>query len=401
MSAQPRAWLAWMPWSITVLLAMTALLLPPNRSVIRDSVDDGWTFFLLLLLQALTFSTVGLVLARARPDNAVSWLFAFVGVSVGVYMVAERYQYFALVVRPGLPFGEFAAWLQSWTFVPALGVIVTLLPQLFPTGRPLSRRWYPALVLAAVGSLGLALADALKPGKLDQSSITNPYGIDPGTYATLEAVAPGLYVVAAMAGFVCLLVRWRRAQREERQQLKWFAYFAVFLPLFVLSNVVVEIFGLQDTPVETLPLVLAFGAFLGLPIAVAVSILRYRLYDIDLVINRTLVYAILTTALAATYLGLVLAFRLVLDPLTGQSDLAVAASTLAVAALFRPLRGRVQSVVDRRFFRSRYDAARTLDDFGARLRHEVDLEQLGADLRAVVHDTVGPTHVSLWIRETP
>ncbi len=401
MSARPRAWLPWLPWAVTVLFVSTALLLPPNRSVIEDSLDDGWVFFLLLLLQALTFATVGLVLARARPDNAVSWLFVFVGVSVGLYLVAERYQYLALVVRPGLPFGELAAWLQSWTFVPALGVIITLLPQLFPTGRPLSRRWYPALVLGAVGSLGLMLADALKPGKMDQSSITNPYGIDPQHYATLEEVAPGLYVMAALVGFVCLIVRWRRAQPEERQQLKWFAYFAVFLPLFVLSNVVVEVFGLHDTPAAALPLVMSVGAFLGLPIAVAVSILRYRLYDIDLVINRTLVYAILTAVLVATYLGSVLAFRVVLDPLTGESDLAVAASTLAVAALFRPLRGRVQSVVDRRFYRSRYDAARTLDAFNQRLRHEVDLEALGTDLRAVVDDTMRPTHVSLWLREAP
>jgi hypothetical protein len=401
MSDRSRAWLPWLPWVVTVLFVATALLLPFNRSVPQESVDDGWAFFLLLLLQALTFATVGLVLARARPDNAVSWLFAFVGISVGLYLVAERYQYLALEVRPTLPFGELAAWLQSWTFVPALGVIVTLLPQLFPTGRPLSRRWYPALALGMVGSLGLLLADALKPGKLNQSSIANPYGIDPQHYAALEVVAPSLYVVAALVGFVCLLVRWRRAQRDERQQLKWFAYFAVFLPLFVLSNVVVELFGLHDTPAAALPLLLAVGAFLGLPIAVAVSILRYRLYDIDLVINRTLVYAILTAVLVTTYLGSVLAFRVVLDPLTGESDLAVAASTLAVAALFRPLRGRVQSVVDRRFYRSRYDAARTLDDFSARLRHEVDLDSLGTDLRAVVHETVRPTHVSLWIRDVP
>jgi len=387
----------WLPWTLTVLLVTTALLLPPNGSA-PGSTRDEWAFFLLLMAQALTFATVGLVLARAKPDNAVSWLFLFVGVSVGIYMFTERYQHLALVVRPELPFGTFAAWLQAWTFVPALGVIVTMLPQLFPTGRPISRRWYPALVFGAIGSLGLILTDALKPGQLDQSTVPNPYGLTEDQFQVLNAVGPGLYLLAGLVGFASVAVRWRRADRRVRQQLKWFVYFAALSPLFILSSALLETTALDDT---VLTLALAAGAFLGLPIGVAISILRYQLYDIDVVIKRTLVYGLLTTLLVGTYLGSVLLFRLVLDPLTGQSDLAVAASTLAVAALFRPLRFRVQAVVDRRFYRRRYDAAQTIEGFAGRLRHELDIDALGTDLRGVVDDTMQPSHVSLWLRSQP
>ena len=392
-------WLAWTLWSATTLLVATAVVLPANLSA--PTGDGDWGFFLLLLIQSVTFATVGLILARARPDNAVSWLFLFVGLMVAVYMVAERYQYLALVVRPGLPFGEFTAWLQAWTYVPALGVIVTMLPQLFPTGRPISRRWYPALVFGALASFGLLLVDALAPGQLSQSSVPNPYAISPAAYHVLGGVALPLYASGALVAFASLVVRWRRADRRQRQQLKWFAYVSFLIPVFVFSNVLVESIDVDETFAEAFTYVAAVVPFLGLPVAVAVSILRHQLYDIDLVIKRTVVYGVLTALLVGTYLGSVLLFRLVLGPVTGPSDLAVAASTLAVAALFRPLRSRVQATVDRRFYRRRYDAARTVEGFASRLRHELDLETLGTDLRGVVSETMQPTQVSLWLRRSP
>jgi len=393
----PSRGAAWTLWTTTLLLVVTALLLPGNGD--DDGVFAGASFAL-FVLQALTFATVGLVLARSRPRNSVSWLFGAVGLFVALYMVTNRYQHHALVVSPEpLPFGELAAWLQTWLYVPALGIFVTLLPQLVPTGRPISRRWYPAVVLAGVACAGLAVSDATQPGRIDQSSISNPVGMSPSTHATFEGLASTLYLVAALVGFASLITRWRRAGAEERQQLKWFAYFAALLPLFVAVNGVIEVAGVDEESAAVIALVMAGAAFLGLPVGIAISILRYRLFDIDLVIKRTLVYGVLSLTLAAAYLGSVLLFRLVLSPVTGDSDLAVAGSTLAVAALFRPARARIQALVDRRFYRARYDAGRTLERFAVRLRDELDLETLGTDLRTVVADTMQPAHVSLWLRD--
>ena len=392
--------LAWLSLTLSLLLVTASVSLPPNTAD-GEALYGGWPLFILFGVQALTFATVGLVLARARPDNAVSWMFAGVGVIVALYVFVERYQHYALVVRPGgLPGGEFAAWLQTWLYVPALGIFVTLLPQLFPTGRPLSRRWYPAIALSVLGFASLALADATAPGVMDQSTIENPYGIDPDAHGWLSDTAPGLYLLSALVGFAAVVVRWRRAGPRQRQQLKWFAYFGAMLPALVIGSALVELFEVGE-PLATIVLSpIVVTAFLGLPIAVAISILRYQLYDIDLVIKRTLVYGSLTAMLVATYLLVVLLLRLVLTPVIGESKLAVAGSTLAVAALFRPLRSSIQAIVDRRFYRARYNAGRTLEGFAGRLRDELDLESLGTDLRGVVHETMQPAHVSLWLRST-
>jgi len=393
-------WVAWLPWSATIGLIGLTLVLPPNSGAEVAPVDRALP--LLLMLQALTFATVGLVIARSQPRNSVAWLFATVGLFVGLYLATERYQHYALVVRPGeLPLGELTAWLQTWLYIPALGIFVTLLPQLFPTGRPISWRWYPALLLSGAAFIGLVLTDALEPGLIGESTIVNPYGIDPAAHGRLGEISSSLYLVAAVVGFAALVARWRHADLGQRQQLKWFAYFAALLPVFVLANAIVDVFGVREPLASSITLGLAVPAFLGLPMATAVAVLRHRLYDIDLVINRTLVYLSLTVALVLAYLAAVLVLRFVLSPVTGTSDLAVAGSTLAVAALFRPLRARFQSSVDRRFYRARYDANRTLQAFSMHLRHEVDLEALGTGLRGVVHDTLQPVHVSLWLRSTP
>ena len=355
----------------------------------------GSVFFLLV---AAAIATVGLVIFRAHPRHAIGWLFSGVGIFVGLFLALERYQYYALQVRPGdLPLGELAAWLQAWLYVPALAIVVTVLPQLFPTGRPLSRRWAWGLVLAALGFIGIALSDALAPGTIDQTTVTNPVGISPDAHRILNTTALSLYLVSALVGFASLIVRWRRVGRRERQQLKLFAFAAAMLPLFVVTAAAdgLDVGGSVLRPIS---FVIATAAFLGLPIATAVSILRHRLYDIDLVINRTLVYTMLSAVLVVTYLVSVLVFQAILDPLLGETNLSVAASTLAVAAAFRPLRSRIQGTVDRRFYRSKYDAAQTLERFASRLRDEVDLETLGTNLRAIVRDTMHPEHVTLWLR---
>ncbi|WP_432479041.1 hypothetical protein [Nocardioides sp. GXQ0305] len=402
MSGGQRRWVAWVPFAVTVLLVAGSLMLPQERRYDTADLVPVWVLNLVLDVQALTFATVSLVILRARPGHAIGRLFAGVGMFVGLYLFAERYQYYSLVFSTGdLPLDELAAWLQSWTYVPALAIVVTVLPQLFPDGRPVSPRWRWGLWLAGVAFVGMVANDALTPGTIDQSVIENPTAISPAAYEVVSSVSILLWVASAVVAFASIVARWRRAGRRERQQLKLFAYAAFLLPLFVVASGISDGGETGGPVLRIAAFLLAFGAFLGLPIATAASIVRHRLYDIDLVINRTLVYAILTTLLVATYLVSVLLFRLVLDPLTGKSDLAVAASTLAVAGLFRPLRSRVQAAVDRRFYRSRYDAALTLSAFTDRLRHEVDLDSLGTELRSVVHDTMQPTHVSLWIRTDP
>jgi len=398
MDRSGRRWVAWIPWSITVMLVAVSLLLPQER-LVEDELVSSDLLAVLLIVQALTFAIVGLVISRARPHHAIGWLFNGVGIFVGLYLAAERYQHYALVVRPGeLPLGELAAWLQAWLYVPALGIVVSVLPQLFPTGRPVSRRWSLGLVLAAAAFVGVCLSDALAPGIIDQTIVENPVGISPAAFDVLSTAAGLLFLASAIVGFASLVVRWRRADRRERQQLKLFAFAAALLPLFVLTSALADGVEIGGPVFEWISQVVAGAAFLGLPIATAVSILRHRLYDIDVVINRALVYSLLTVVLVATYLISVLFFRAALDPLTGESDLAVAGSTLAVAAAFRPLRSRIQGVVDRRFYRSRYNTAQTLERFAVRLRHEVDLETLGTDVLAVVRDTMQPGHVSLWLR---
>jgi hypothetical protein len=286
------------------------------------------------------------------------------------------------------------AWLSVWPFFPSLLLAGPLLFLLFPDGRLPSRRWRPVAWFVVVTVAAITVGAALKPGPLGEAPFThvdNPVGI-PGTRGFFEGMqAFGFLVVLAVPLCVAALVRrLRRARGEERQQLKWFAYTAVAFAVAVVAGALV--------PHEAAgQLLILFGVSL-IPVGAGIAILRHRLYDIDVVINRTLVYAGLTATLAATYLGSVLLLQLALNPITSGSSLAVAVSTLGVAALFRPARARIQSVVDRRFYRRKYDAGQTLEDFSARLREQVDLEALGGELRSVVADTMQPAHVSLWLR---
>jgi hypothetical protein len=296
-----------------------------------------------------------------------------------------------------LPFGHAAAWLTLWLTIPGFYTFVFVC-LLFPTGRLLSNRW-KIVVYAALGSLVLmSVTFAIKPGPVNTvPSVNNPLGIDAASTMTAFIEGSGSIVVTAPAilALASLVVRLWRAQAEERQQMKWFVYAVALFPvLFLSAQVVSTIFPTEE---DWPSFLMVMVGLLLIPVSIGMSILRYRLYDIDRVVNRTLVYGALTAILVAGYAAGVLVMQSVL-PLPEDSEVAVAASTLAMAALFRPLRARIQALVDRRFYRARYDAAHAIDRFGARLRNETDLDSLASHLIGVVGDTVQPSHASLWIR---
>jgi hypothetical protein len=299
-----------------------------------------------------------------------------------------------------LPGGVTAAWLQNLGTPPGFGLLgIALL--LFPDGRLPSRRWRPALWLGLAGIGLIVTGYALRPGPLDDpfATVSNPLGIA-GAFDLMDAFSGfGWMFMGASVGLAAFAatIRLRRSHGLEREQLKWIAFAAAITGVAVVADVLsffASVEGIDQ--VRIVLLAVGFGAF---PLAAGAAILRYRLYDIDVVINRALVYVGLTVALGAAYLATVLLLQLALQPLTSDSQLAVAGSTLAVAALFRPARGRIQRTVDRRFYRSRFDAQRTLEAFSARLRDQVELDSLSGQLRQVVRDTVQPAHVSIWLRE--
>ncbi len=353
------------------------------------------TFVLVLMV----FGLIGAVVAARLPDNPVGWLFLGLAVIEGVYELAIGYT-FASLRTPDLPGTAYTAWLTDW-LSPVSPALVALAFLLFPDGRLISRRWRPMALGCVLLIVPVGLHYALVPGPTEQfPAIDNPLAWT--RLSWLDAVNPDYFIVPIFAmSVVGTFVRFRRSTGVERLQLKWFTFSAGLMSAYLVAALAATTW-IGDSATASYVGGFFFALILcGLPVSAGIAMLRYRLYDIDVVINRTLVYGALTAMLVAAYLGSVLVFRLVLSPVTGESQLAVAGSTLAVAALFRPLRSRIQSVVDRRFYRSRYDATRTLEGFGARLRDELDLDALGTDLRTVVTDTMAPAHVSLWLRQEP
>jgi hypothetical protein len=345
----------------------------------------------------LAFSTVGVLVASRRPENPIGWLFCCGAFVWGLGELGLEYGVYALVTAPGaLPAGVWAALFGAWARGLGGFFMVLFLLLLFPTGRLPSRRWR-VVVWAAMGYVALfTTVNWLSPVTQDfrLSSVRNPLGIDLEVMNLLGGVLYLSLPLLVLASGAAVIVRFRRSKGDERQQIKWFAYAVVVMVfLFTLGFS----FGLTQVA-RVGPLVFAVP-LAGLPVAVGIAILRHRLYDIDLLINRTLVYGSLTATLIALYFaGIVLLQRLFVL-LTGErSTLAVVASTLLIAALFNPLRRRVQAFVDRRFYRKKYDARKTLEAFAATLRDETDLETLNDHLVTVVKDTMQPAYASLWLR---
>ena len=340
------------------------------------------------------FAAVGTLVVPRRPGNPIGWIFSAAGLGCGISFAAGGYALYAIPAQPDpLTGGATAAWLDTWLWPPSLVAPATFLLLLFPDGRLLSRRWIAPAWLAG-GSVSLvALANAVTSGPFGEpfSSVDNPFGIRSLSEAADTVDRLGVLLVTVIcAGAVSLVLRFRRKEGDEREQLKWIAYSGASLAVLAAAT------GPFYNTWAPAPILVAL-AMLGIPVSAGIAILKYRLYDIDVLIRRTLVYGVLTALLAGVYFGLVLALEQVTSPITRGSDLAVAGSTLVVAALFRPARRRIQGLVDRRFYRSKVDAARTLEDFSARLRREIELESLTAELGGVVERTLQPAHVSLWL----
>jgi hypothetical protein len=371
-------------------------------SAAAGAPDEPLVVTIAFTTMTVVYLAVGGLVATRLPTNPVGWLLCGTGFFLGLTSVT--YGYAALTLDPatgdGPAAGVAAAWITSWSWIPPLLGVPALLFLLFPDGRPIGPRWRSAVALVVVGLLLVLTGSALAAGGLANSptpEADNPLGALPRGVADAVTTAGFVVSLAALVlGGCAVVLRLRRARGVERLQLKWLMWSAAPLPLYLAGGLARWV--VDDSSGGWLAELVLVLCLVVVPLAVGAAILRYRLYDIDLVINRTLVYTTLTVLLAAAYLGLVLLLRFALDPLTTGSDLAVAGSTLAVAALFRPLRGRIQVLVDRRFYRDRYDAAHTLEQFASHLRDELDLETLQHDLRTVVLDTVHPTRVSLWLR---
>jgi hypothetical protein len=427
MSRRTATWLAWSLWAVCAALIALALLLDfltadvpllPGARLLR--LGPGLAVITGVL--SLAYPTVGALIASRLPTNPISWIFCGVGLLYGVRRFTGAYADYALFENISLSGGESAAWFSTWIGPVGLTLAGTFLMLLFPDGRLPSRRWRMVAWVALLGAMALALANVRKPGSLDAYPwVENPFGwvgVIGGTYtsyqflATLSLLGMSLLAASTLAALFSLTLRLRRAGADERQQLKWFLFAAVpavvCLSVVLLQSMVYNLTSelLYGNPVELLPwevwnyiLYVAVFALLIVPVFTYIAILRYRLYDIDVVINRTLVYGSLTAMLVALYFGGIVVLQRVFVALTGQqSTLAVVASTLVIAALFNPLRRRIQSFVDRRFYRRKYDARKTLEAFSAKLRDEADLEALNNDLVGVVRETMQPAHVSLWLR---
>ncbi len=399
MSARSASWLAWSLWAISVALtALGLLLLVLNLRYPNAPIPNYWLGNVLIVIDV----TVGAIVASRRPENPVGWLLCLSGVGVSTSTFTSLYAIYALLARPGsLPAGEASAWIAAWILPIIIGLQVSYL-LLFPTGRLPSRRWrwlaWLTGTFVLVGVIVSAFSSDAYLGAL--GPIRNPLGIEGFTNiykALLYTMAPLLYVATAYS----VIVRLRRAVGVERQQIKWFAYaVAIYAVGTTLNTITLAIDAPRWFEWSANAIFTATGT--TIPIAIGIAILRYRLYDIDRLINRTLVYGALTVTLVAVYFGGVTATQALLQAFTGQEklpQLAIVASTLAIAALFNPLRRRIQDAIDRRFYRSKYDAAKTLESFGARLRGGMDPDVLHDNVVEVVQESLQPAHVSLWLRD--
>jgi hypothetical protein len=387
------------------IIALYALLrsapqMPSSLGTSRLTLID-----LLTGVPFLAFPIVGALIASRRPHNPIGWICLTVGFLFLLLGVTDLYSVYG-VARPGsVPFPVAIASLGNWLWVPAVGLFATYLFLLFPDGRLPSRRWRPLAWLSGAVIVVLSVGFGLAPGPVASlpGRIRNPFGLEGLPWLSKAAnVGFPLLALCILASVVSLVLRYRRSRGEEREQIKWIAFAASVVGLLFVSGIVIQLIYAPEPPSWTGLLdSVTVLSYAGVPIAVGFAVLKYRLYDIDVIINRALVYGALTAALLAVYFGGVAATQTVLRALSGQQEqpqLAIVVSTLVIAALFNPLRRRIQGFIDRRFYRSKYDARKTLEAFSAKLRDETDLDALSEELVGVVRETMQPAHISLWLR---
>ena len=391
------SWVAWSMLAVFIVSVVFATIL----AVANGTLQQDPANLVVYVLGFGAFLVVGALVVAHHPNNAIGWIFSAIALLAFTGGLAAEYAIYGLVTRPGsLPGATFAAWYASWPWYPALALALVFTPLLFPTGHLLSPRWRSLAWLAGAATAAFTVLAALRAelefdiGLGKHHVIANPIGVtgmENPEESTVGVALLGLITLSAVVAFVSLVLRFRRARGEERQQLKWFTYAGVLVPLFGLVD-------LLPAPVDG---IVSAAPIVFLPVAAGIAILRYRLYDIDRLINRTLVYGLLTALLAGVYAGGVLVLGQVGGMGRDPPSWVVAGATLAVAALFRPARRRIQAVVDRRFNRRKDDAARTIQAFTTRLREQIDLGTLSTELLAVVDQTMEPTRVSLWLRPAP
>jgi len=409
LSARAAAWLAWTLFGLTVAIFVVAVVFAILTSIADPSQFVEFAGGLVTILPFFSFPVVGVLIASRRPGNAIGWICLITGLFWTAFFEGDTSSAYELA-RTGTVQSSVkmdALTQADWVFpVGLLGIYMILL---FPEGRLPSRRWRPFAFFAGAVMVFINVSFVLAPGPLDSHpGVQNPFGLEQfplmrGAVVITILLLPLCILVSAFS----LVLRFRRANREMREQIKWLAFAATFVGLMYLVTLVSGLLFSPDsyTTNEPAPLwvslsqQLSFVSFTSVPIAIGFAVLKYRLYDIEIIINRALVYGPLTAALVLIYVGGVVSLQYAFRSLTGsESQLAIVASTLAIAALFNPLRRRIQNVTDRRFYRRKYDAAKTLDAFSRRLRNETDLDALGADVLAVVRETMQPEHVSLWLR---
>src|SRR5215213_1282839 len=405
MSYHAAAWLAWSLGAISVAMFVANVVLyflAPSVQFTSHWGIVGTISDMLVFVSFLAFPVVGTLIASKRSHNPVGWICLAIGL---LWMLIDSFEYYStygVTQRGSVPFPEAIAALNNWLWVPAVGLVGTYLLLLFPDGKLPSKRWRPVAWLSGAVIVLLSITGFFAPGPLQNlGEVRNPFGLEGHPWIAYAGyVILPLLPLCMLASAASLVMRYRRSGGEVRQQIKWIAFAASFMGVLYLgimsTGILVWLLSAPQTPTD-LGTRSLWGAlledvgvlsFAGVPVAMGFAVLKYRLYDIDLLINRTLVYGALTATLVALYVGSIVVLQGLLGALIGQeSQLAIVASTLAVAALFNPLRHRIQSFIDRSFYRRRYDARKTLEAFLSTLRDETDLENLSGELVGVVRET--------------